>query len=301
MDKVSDKEERIKEMYLLSKSETDVEKFVENPGIIKNYMEKYLPSLISFLIQVVVAIIFLLVGIKIIKCTIKLIKKAFDRSNMDASVSGFLLALIKYVLYFILIMAILSGFGVATGSVVALLGSAGLTIGLALQGSLSNFAGGVLILILKPFVLEDYIIVDGLGVDGTVKEISLFYTKLNTVDNKAVMIPNGKLADSCITNVSMMNKRRVDVFASVAYDSDIKKVKSVLTDLAMKEEALLSDQPVDVFVSELKDSCIEIGVRIWVPSDMYWKTKWHLTEELKYALDENNISIPFPQLDVKIK
>ena len=288
-------------MNFISKATTDVEKFVENPGIIKSYLEKYLPSVISFLVQLVVAILILIIGIRIIKWIVKIFKKGFDRSNIDNSVGMFLTSLIKYVLYFVLIMVILSSFGVATGSVVALLGSVGLTVGLALQGSLSNFAGGVLILILKPFGLGDYIVVDGLGVEGTVKEISLFYTKLNTVDNKGVMVPNGKLADSCITNVSMMNKRRVDVFATVAYDTDLKKAKSILMDLAMKQEGLLTDQPVDVFVSELKDSCIELGVRLWVPSEKYWSTKWNLTEEIKYALDENGIEIPFPQLDVKIK
>ena len=148
----------------LATASTEVEEFVQNPGVV----------------------------IKIIKSVVKVIKKGFDRSHIDDGVGTFLTSLIKYALYFILVMAILSSFGIATGSVVAVLGSAGLTIGMALQGSLSNFAGGVLILLLKPFVLGDYIIDDTTGEEGTVSNISIFYTRLKTIDNKVVLIPNGR-------------------------------------------------------------------------------------------------------------
>ena len=186
---------------------TEVQQVIENPGIVKTYLEKYMPSLISFLVQLVVAIVILLIGIKVIKSVVKIIKKGFDKSRMDAAVASFLANMIKYFLYFILVMALLSGFGVATGSVIAVLGSAGLTVGMALQGSLSNFAGGVLILLMKPFGVGNYIVDGSSGTEGTVKDINLFYTRLLTIDNKMVMIPNGKLADSCITNVSMMDKK----------------------------------------------------------------------------------------------
>ncbi len=300
------KQEKIMTKHLLMNasvtvSNTEVKEFVENPGIVKQYLEKYMPALISFLIQLVIAIIVLLVGIKIIKSVVKVIKKAFDRSRMDSAVASFLSNLIKYVLYFVLVMAILSGFGVATGSVVAVLGSAGLTVGLALQGSLSNFAGGVLILLLKPFGIGDYIIDGSSGVEGTVNDVNLFYTHLCTMDNKVVMIPNGKLADSCITNVTAMEKRMLELKVTVSYSTDLSQAKKVLEDVVTSSPAILPDEPVNVFVNELQDSAIELGTRIWVKNADYWTAKWQLTEDIKNALDKNDIEIPFPQLDVNMR
>lgn len=198
-------------------------------------------------------------------------------------------------------MAILSSFGIATGSVVAVLGSAGLTIGMALQGSLSNFAGGVLILLLKPFVLGDYIIDDTTGEEGTVSNISIFYTRLKTIDNKVVLIPNGKLSDSCITNVSMMEKRRIDIYVTVSYSADLQKTKNVLNNVAISQVLRLEGEPIDIFVSELKDSAVEMGIRVWAKNEDYWTLKWKMTEDIKNALDANHIEIPFPQLDVNLK
>ena len=198
-------------------------------------------------------------------------------------------------------MIVLSQFGIAASSVVAVLGSAGLTVGLALQGSLSNFAGGVLILLLKPFVVGDYIIENGGGMEGTVSEISIFYTKLLTVDNKAIMIPNGALSNSSIINVSAMNKRRVDVEVGVAYNSDLAKVKTILEDVIMNDEARLENEEVNVFVSVLGESSITMGTRMWVKSADYWTAKWRITENVKLALDKNGIEIPFPQMDVNLK
>ena len=196
---------------------------------------------------------------------------------------------------------ILSWFGVATGSVVAMLGSAGLTIGLALQGSLANFAGGVLILILKPFKVGDYVSVNGDTVMGTVMEITMFYTKISSDDNKVVHIPNGTLADSNITNFTMMDKRRIDVSVGVAYESDLAKVKAVLTEVVESQELVLKEEPINVFVKELGDSAVEMGIRVWVKNQDFWPTKWKLTEEIKLALDKNNISIPYPQMDITVK
>lgn len=284
---------------LMSVDNTQVQEFVENPGVVKTYLEKYMPSLISFLIQLVIAIIVLLIGIRLIKAIVKVINKGFNRSRMDAAVAGFLANIIKYVLYFVLVMVILSGFGVATGSVVAVLGSAGLTVGLALQGSLSNFAGGVLILLMKPFSIDDYIIDSASGTEGTVKEINFFYTRLCTIDNKIIMLPNGKLADSCITNVSMMDKRMIDLRVTVAYDTDLQLAKKVLQKLVEAAPEKLENEPYKVFVSELQDSAIELGTRLWVKNESYWDTRWRLTEEIKYAFDENSIEIPFPQMDIR--
>lgn len=285
----------------LATASTEVEEFVQNPGVVKTYLDKYTPAVIGFLVQIIVAIIVLLVGIKIIKSVVKVIKKGFDRSHIDDGVGTFLTSLIKYALYFILVMAILSSFGIATGSIVAVLGSAGLTIGMALQGSLSNFAGGVLILLLKPFVLGDYIIDDTTGEEGTVSNISIFYTKLKTIDNKVVLIPNGKLSDSCITNVSMMEKRRIDIYVTVSYSADLQKTKNVLNNVAISQVLRLEGEPIDIFVSELKDSAVEMGIRVWAKNEDYWTLKWKMTEDIKNALDANHIEIPFPQLDVNLK
>lgn len=285
----------------LATASTEVEEFVQNPGVVKTYLDKYTPAVIGFLVQIIVAIIVLLVGIKIIKSVVKVIKKGFDRSHIDDGVGTFLTSLIKYALYFILVMAILSSFGIATGSIVAVLGSAGLTIGMALQGSLSNFAGGVLILLLKPFVLGDYIIDDTIGEEGTVSNISIFYTRLKTIDNKVVLIPNGKLSDSCITNVSMMEKRRIDIYVTVSYSADLQKTKNVLNNVAISQVLRLEGEPIDIFVSELKDSAVEMGIRVWAKNEDYWTLKWKMTEDIKNALDANHIEIPFPQLDVNLK
>ena len=285
----------------LATASTEVEEFVQNPGVVKTYLDKYTPAVIGFLVQIIVAIIVLLVGIKIIKSVVKVIKKGFDRSHIDDGVGTFLTSLIKYALYFILVMAILSSFGIATGSVVAVLGSAGLTIGMALQGSLSNFAGGVLILLLKPFVLGDYIIDNTTGEEGTVSNISIFYTRLKTIDNKVVLIPNGKLSDSCITNVSMMEKRRIDIYVTVSYSADLQKTKNVLINVAISQVLRLEGEPIDIFVSELKDSAVEMGIRVWAKNEDYWTLKWKMTEDIKNALDANHIEIPFPQLDVNLK
>ena len=205
----------------------NVEEVAKNPGIIRTYFENLVPDLISFGLQVVIAILIYIVGSKIIKAILKMMNRSMERAGTDIGVKQFLSTVIKYALYIILIMIILNLFGIATTSVVALIGSAGVAIGLALQGSLANIAGGVLILLLKPFRVGDYIIEDTNKNEGTVAEISVFYTKLLTIDNKVVMIPNGILANASLTNVSHMDKRRVDLVVGVSYEADIKKTKEV--------------------------------------------------------------------------
>ena len=264
-------------------------------------IESMLPGLLGFLKDFLWALIVLIVGIKLGNYVIKFLKKGFAKAKVEAGVATFLCSLAKYALYFVLALIILSNFGVTASSVIAVLGSAGLTVGLALQGSLSNFAGGVLILLLKPFVVGDYIMEKGTGQEGTVEAITIFYTRLLTPDNKRIMIPNGVLSNTSIVNASAMNKRRIDIVVGVAYDSDIAKVKAVLTDVVMSDEARLSDEDTNIFVDALADSSINMGVRLWVKSENYWSAKWRITENIKLAFDDNNISIPFPQLDVQIK
>lgn len=272
----------------------------DNPGVIRIYLEGMVPSLLSFLVQVVVAIIVLLIGSRIIKFLLKLIRKSLDRSKVEAGVVTFLCSLVKYSLYFVLAMIILAQFGVTTSSVVAVLGSAGLTLGLALQGSLSNFAGGVLILLLKPFVVGDYIIDGATGQEGTVSSITIFYTKLLTIDNRLILIPNGTLSNSSITNVTRMEKRRIDLLIGVSYEANLAKTKQVLLDVVKSEDKILPGEPVDVYVSELADSSVQMGVRAWVKTEDYWPIRWKMTEDIKNALDANGISIPYPQMDVTV-
>lgn len=272
----------------------------DNPGAIRTYLEGMVPSLLSFLVQVVVAIIVLLIGSRIIKFLLKLIRKSLDRSKVEAGVVTFLCSLVKYSLYFVLAMIILAQFGVTTSSVVAVLGSAGLTLGLALQGSLSNFAGGVLILLLKPFVVGDYIIDGVTGQEGTVSSITIFYTKLLTIDNRLILIPNGTLSNSSITNVTHMEKRRIDLLIGVSYEANLEKTKQVLLDVVKSEDKILPGEPVDVYVSELADSSVQMGVRAWVKTEDYWPIRWKMTEDIKNALDANGISIPYPQMDVTV-
>ena len=287
----------------LNKSSEVAEKakdFVENPGIIMNWLKGVLPNFFSFLIQLLIALVLFWIGKKIIKWIVKVASSAMERAKVDKSVANFLGQLIRYGLYFVLVFVLLGIFGVGTGSAVAILGSLGVTVGLALQGSLSNFAGGVLILILKPFGIGDYI-VDGSGKEGTVSSISIFYTTLTTVDNKVILIPNGSLMNSTITNVSKMDKRRVHLIVGVAYEADVAEVKAALQEVVAGEDRILRDLPVQIFVDELADCSVNYGIRVWVPASDYWAVRWQLTENIKLKLDEKNISIPYPQLDVQIK
>ena len=182
----------------------------------------------------------------------------------------------------------------------AALSAAGLAIGLALQGSLANFAGGVLILIFKPFGIGDYIKEDTNGNEGTVVGIDLFYTKLQTPDNKRVVVPNGVLANSSLTNYTSQNMRRVDIVVGISYDSDIKLAKSIILDIINADERVLKDQDVNVFVSELAESQVTLGARCWVATDDYWQTKWDFLELFKEQLEGNGVDIPFNQLCVTI-
>lgn len=272
-----------------------------DPGKVKAYFEGLLPGVVDFGLKVLLAFVIYFVGVKIIKQLRKLLRRFLDRSHVDEGVKQFLDSLAKAVLYFCLVIIICSWLGIPTTSVAALLGSIGLAIGLALQGSLSNFAGGVLILLIKPFKVGDYIIEDNHKNEGTVAEIELFYTRLLTPDNRMVVIPNGTLSNSSLTNVTRQEKRRVDIAVGVSYDADIRKVKEILTELLLDEPKRLAEEEILVFVSELADSCVQMGCRLWVKTEDYWPVKWRLTEEIKLKLDENGIEIPYNQLEVTVK
>ena len=265
------------------------------------YISDKIPELIDFAIGVVLALLVFWIGTKIIKWIRKIIRISMEKGNVDKGVRQFVDSLVKFLLYAILIFSIGSKFGLDTTSVAAALASCGVAIGLALQGSLSNFAGGVLILVLKPFVVGDYIVEDNKGREGTVKEIQLFYTKLLTVDNKTVIIPNGTLANTSLTNVTAQDRRRLDLSVGISYDADLKKAKELIEGLFRADEDILKEEGIHVFVDNLGDSSVVIGARGWVEKDAYWTTKWRLTENIKLTLDENEIEIPFNQVVVHVK
>ena len=268
-------------------------------------VEKFLRDLperaLNLGIRVVLALVFFIVGIQCIKLLRKIIRKSLERANADVGVTQFLDSFIKIGTYAILVMVIATSFGVDATSIIAVFGSAGVAIGLALQGSLSNLAGGVLILILKPFKVGDYIIEDTNKNEGTVTEIQIFYTKLTTPDNKTIILPNGTLANSSLTNVTHAPYRRNEIKIGISYDSDIKMAKKVLQDLLDGDTAVLQDMDKLVFVDELADSSVVLGVRCWFKNEDFWQGRWRLIEEAKYALEENGISIPYPQMDVHIQ
>lgn len=285
---------------LLTKA-VEGEAVVEEVSKLAEYVGGKIPGLIDFAISVVLALVVFFVGTKLIKWVRKIIKLSLEKGNVDKGVRQFVDSMVKFGLYALLIFSIGSKFGLDTTSVAAALASCGVAIGLALQGSLSNFAGGVLILILKPFVVGDYIIEDNKGREGTVKEIQLFYTKLLTVDNKTVIIPNGTLANTSLTNVTAQDKRRVDLSVGISYDADLKKAKQLIEELLRKDEDVLQNEDITVFVDSLGDSSVVIGARGWVKKEAYWTVKWRLTENIKLTLDENGIEIPFNQVVVHMK
>lgn len=270
-------------------------------NVIREYLEDMVPGILNFAVQVLLAVLLYIVGKRVISFIRKLLRRSMERSGVDIGVRQFLDSICRYSLHFVLWLMILTLFGITTASVVALLGSAGLTMGLALQGSLANFAGGVLIMMLSPFHVGDYIVSGGTGHEGIVNEISIFYTKLLTADNQTVLIPNGRLTDGAIVNVTGQQTRRVDILVGISYHADLKKAKELLTGIVDKEGRVLRDQPVNIFVSDLADSSVVLGCRFWVKTDDYWQTRWDTIEAVKLVFDENKIEIPFQQVDIHIK
>lgn len=264
-----------------------------------DWIVSHIPNMLSGIFLAIVAIIIFAIGRKLINLLVKLLDKSFRKSSMDLGVIKFLNSFIRISLNIVLIVVIAGFVGLETTSLATIIGSAGLAIGLSLQGSLSNFAGGVLVLILKPFTIGDYII-SGSN-EGVVKGIDIFYTRLLTADNKLVVIPNGALSNSPITNVTNQDIRRVDIVVGVDYSEDIRKVKNLLSDIANNYELIEKDKGVDIFVDELASSSVNIGFRVWAKTENYWKVKWDMNENIKYEFDKAGISIPFDQLDVSIK
>ena len=282
---------------LLTKS-VEAEQAVEEVGKLVQYVNDKIPVILDFSIGVILSLVVYAIGAKVIKWIRKIVKKSLERSSLDLGVQQFLDSMIKFALHAVLIFSILQKYGLDTATVAAALASCGVAVGLALQGSLSNFAGGVLILILKPFVVGDYIFEHGGGCEGVVKEIHMFYTKLQTGDNRTIIIPNGTLSNNSITNATSQKKRRVDWMFDISYNADLKKAKELIEKLITEDEDVLLEDGVTVFVDSLAASSVKIGARAWVASENYWSLKWRMTENIKLALDENGIEIPFNQLTV---
>ena len=269
-------------------------------GLLKTGLDQYIPGLIGLIISIILALISYWIGIRIISIVRKIIIKTLKKHNIEEGVSTFLDSLIKLVLNIGLFVFILGIFGVTSTSIAAAVAALGLTAGLSLQGALSNFAGGVLILMLKPFHIGDFIIEDTKGNMGEVIDISIFYTKIMPPDGRIVVIPNGSLANNSLVNLSTSGKRREDIVIGISYDSDIKTAKEVLTKLIDEETRALVEEERLVFVKNLADSSVEIGARFWTSVDDYWQTQWDFIEKAKYELEAAGVVIAFPQMDVHI-
>ena len=279
---------------------SEIKNLEADNGAMESFLSDLSISALHLALRVVLAIVFFLIGTQVIKLIRRIVKKSMKRANAELGAIQFVDSFIKAALYVLLVLFLASACGVDAASIVAVLGSAGVAIGLAVQGSLSNLAGGVLILVLKPFKVGDYIIESSTGREGTVKEIRIFYTKLLTFDNQTVILPNGSLANSSLVNVTEQDCRRMDIIVSVSYKADLKKAKEVLAGVLEADEAVMKDKDHIVFVSQLGSSSVDLGVRCWFMQADFWPGKWRVTENCKLALDQAGIEIPFNQLDVHL-
>lgn len=249
-----------------------------------------LPNLVT---SIVTAVLTLVVGLWIIKFINKMVKRFFQKADYDESLESFLQSFISIGLKIMLFVLVITQLGVQSSSLVAIIGAAGLAIGLALQGSLANFAGGVLILVFKPFKVGDFI--SAQGVDGTVKEITIFTTKLSTFGNQIAIVPNGQLSNNNIINYNAQDTRRDKIAVGIGYDSDIKLAKDILLKICTENENILKDPAPEVYVAELADSSVNLSLRFWAKNDVFWAAHFHVMEEIKTRFDAAGIEIPFPQ------
>lgn len=265
---------------------------------ILNWIDENSGLLIHYGVQIVIALIIFLLGSRIAKFCQNLTEKAFDKKKVDKAVGSFVGSIVYAIVFIATILMALSQVGIETTSFIAILGAAGLAVGLALQGSLSNFASGVLIILLRPFKSGDWI--EAGGKAGTVKKIEIFSTELRTPDNKVIILPNSSIMSGPIVNYSREATRRIDLVIGVGYDADLRKAKQVLKSVLDNESRILKDPAYTVAVSELADSSVNFVVRPWVNGADYWPTYFDLMENIKISLDDADITIPFPQMDVHL-
>ena len=262
----------------------------------QGYVDKAVELAITEGPQIVLAIVVLIVGLWIIKRVVNVVNRGLEAGNTDETLAKFLSSLASIVLKALLFISVAGMVGIETTSFIAILGAAGLAIGLALQGTLANFAGGVLVLLFRPYKVGDF--VEAQGVAGTVAEIQIFNTVIRTGDNKRIIVPNGAISNGIITNFSAEETRRVDFVFGIGYDDDIAKAKATLQRILSEDERIHSDPEPFVVVSELADSSVNFTVRVWVNAADYWGVYFGTTEKVKIVFDQEGISIPYPQQDV---
>lgn len=264
----------------------------------QGYIDTAVEMLIQYAPKALLAIFTLIIGLWIIKYIVKGMGKALEKSKVDESLKKFLGSLFSVILKILLLISVASMIGIETTSFIAIMGAAGLAVGLALQGSLANFAGGVLILLFKPFKVGDFI--DTGGHAGSVSAIHIFNTILKTPDNKTIIIPNGELSSGSITNFSTEATRRVDLTFGIGYGDDLKKTKDVLNSIVNADSRVFKDPAPMIVVSELADSSVNLAVRVWANASDYWGLYFDMQETVKLEFDKQGISIPFPQQDVHL-
>ena len=265
----------------------------------KQMLQEALDWIWNFVPSLITAVITLVVGLWIIRMINKLVKRFFDKHDYDEALETFLQSLIRAGLKFLLFVLVVTQLGVKSSSLVAMVGAAGLAVGLALQGSLANFAGGVLILLFKPFKVGDFI--SAQGVDGTVKEISIFTTKINTFGNQVAIVPNGQLSNNNIINYNAEATRRDKIDVGIGYGSNIKKAKEILLEICAEDARILKDPAPEVYVGALADSSVNLTLRFWAENANFWAAHFHVMETLKLRFDQEGIEIPFPQRDIHMK
>ena len=266
---------------------------------ISDYAELLIVKFIDALPSIIGAIIGLIIGLFIIRTVLRLVKKRFEKRNVDVSLRGFLLSIIKFVLYALLILSVAGNLGFETTAILGALSGLVLAIGLALQGSLANFAGGVLILLFRPFEVGDYID-NPSNTEGTVDKIDLLYTTLTNAQGIKVYSPNGALANSVIRNYSKITNRRFEYLVGISYEDNIKTAQKVILDILNNDPRVVQEPAPEVFVSELADSSVNLTIRAWASKDDYWEARNGLQQEIKVALDTAGINIPFPQQEMRI-
>lgn len=281
--------------------EETAQELTDHVSQFQKYLDEHTPQLISFGIKVVLSIVVLYIGSRLIRWVLGLVRRSLGRTGMDKGAVQFLCSFLKALLYILLIFGIGMNFGIKESSVAALLGTAGVTIGLALQGGLSNLAGGVMLLIFKPFQVGDYIIVDKAnGWEGTVYKIEICYTTLLSVDYRHIVIPNGTLSGNTVVNLTARDMRKLELKIGISYDSDMHKAKQILEQIIKDDKGTREDQGMLVYVDELAESAVTLGLRVWVPTEDYWTVRWRLNETIKDEFDRQGIQIPYRQLDVHL-
>ena len=258
-------------------------------------------GLLGFLFRLILALIVYAIGTKVIAWLCRIVRKHLLKYGTDEAAKSFVMSILKISLHILLIMTLAAQVGVDRTSIATVLASAGVAVSLALKDGLSNFASGLIIMFLRPFSVEDYIIEHGENNEGTVEKIELYYTTLATTDSRRVVIPNSLLTGNCITNVTAADKRRLEIKVGISYDSNLQKAKDILRELIQEDPELMDQEESQIYVDSLGESSVVLGLKSWVKTEEFWNTKWRMNERIKEAFDANGIQIPYPQLDLRIR